>query len=358
MKDIPVATNPEQLEQAWLASVLAGSGVIESPQQMIAFRYEEIGTGQMSNSFRLFLELKSDDEKPSTVVVKLPSHDEGSRAAGSSLQIYAVEVNFYKVFSAQLPIRTPRCYYADIADNGVDFVLLLEDLSPAEQGDQLMGCTVEQARLAVLEAAKLHVPHMDDPMLETLDWLNRDSGEMDMTQLVPALYPEFRKRYEGAIDNSILDMGERFMAAVSSYYEKPRPYTLVHTDYRLDNMLFGSAAGGPPVAVVDWQTVSLGNPMGDIAYFIGAGLTKTDRRQHEESLVKEYYDTLVREGVQNYSWEECWQHYRLYAFAGFHMAVMASMLVERTERGDEMFRVMAERHGHQILDLASEELLV
>jgi len=357
MTDIPIATNPEQLELEWLAAVLNNSGAIEPGQQLRGFKFEEIGTGQMSNSFRLFLELEPEAKRQVTIVAKLPSHDEGSRAAGSSLQIYAVEVNFYKSFAAQLPIRTPHCYYSNIADNGVDFVLLLEDLSPAVQGDQLVGCTIDQARLAVLEAAKLHVPHMGDPMLESLGWLNRESGEMDLTQLVPALYPEFRKRYEDSIETAILDMGERFMAAVSSYYEKPGPLTMVHTDYRLDNMLFGTDAGGPPIAVVDWQTVSLGNPMGDIAYFIGAGLTTSDRRQNEEDLVREYHASLINAGIENYSWEQCWKHYRLYAFAGFHMAVMASMLVERTERGDEMFRVMAERHGHQILDLASEELL-
>ena len=33
------------------------------------------------------------------------------------------------------------------------------------------------------------------------------------------------------------------------------------------------------------------------------------------------------------------------------MAVMSSMIVERTERGDEMFAVMAERSGWQALHL-------
>ena len=357
MSNLPIATNPEQLTSQWLDEVLKQSGAIQSSQRLSGFTFEEIGTGQMSNSFRLFLDYANQSDAPATIIAKLPSEDDGSRAAGSGLQIYAVEINFYKEFAGKLPIRTPHCYFAEIADNGVDFVLLLEDLAPARQGDQLQGCTLEQARLAVLEAAKLHIPHLDDPYLETLPWLTRDNPDMDLSLMVPMLYPEFRKRYEGAIDPAILDMGERFMARVKTYYEKPRPHTLVHTDYRLDNMLFGVAEGGPPIAVVDWQTVSLGNPMGDIAYFIGAGLHREERRQHEEELVRAYHQALLDGGVADYSWEDCWQHYRLYSFAGFHMAVMASILVERTERGDEMFRVMAERHGYQILDLDAEELL-
>ncbi len=39
------------------------------------------------------------------------------------------------------------------------------------------------------------------------------------------------------------------------------------------------------------------------------------------------------------------------------MAVLASMIVERTDRGDAMFLAMAGRHGRQVLDLGSEEFL-
>jgi hypothetical protein len=357
MTSIPIATSPADLDKQWLTDTLRSARLLREGQSISDFSFEEVGFGQMSNSYRLFIECDGPGGQPFTLIAKLPSHDEGSRAAGQGMQIYRVEINFYREFAAKLPIRTPHCYFAEIAANDVDFVLLLEDLAPAKQGDQLRGCTPEQARLAVQEVAKLHIPHLNDPDIETRDWLNRSSGLLDPAQFLPAIYPEFRKRYEAGIDASILDMGERFMGKLASYYEKPRPYTLVHTDYRLDNMLYGVPEGGPVIAIVDWQTLSVGNPMSDVAYFIGAGLNTEDRRIHEEALVKDYHAILVGEGVEDYPWEDCWRHYRLYAFAGFHMAVMASMLVERTERGDEMFRVMAERHGQQAIDLASEELL-
>ena len=340
MASLPAATTPDHLDKQWLTDALRSVEALAADQSISNFTYEEVGFGQMSNSFRLFLEYDGTAAKLQTVIAKLPSDDEGSRTAGQGFQIYRVEINFYKEFAANLPIRTPHCYFAEIAENDVDFVLLLEDLAPARQGDQLRGCAVEQARMAVREVAKLHIPHLNDPEIETRDWLNRSSDLLDPSQFLPAMYPEFRKRYAGKIEAPILDMGERFMGKLASYYDKPRPYTLVHTDYRLDNMLFGVPEGGPPIAVVDWQTLSVGNPMSDVAYFIGAGMNTQDRRLHEESLVRDYHATLIREGVKDYPWEDCWRHYRQYAFAGFHMAVMASMLVERTERGDEMFRVM------------------
>jgi hypothetical protein len=52
-----------------------------------------------------------------------------------------------------------------------------------------------------------------------------------------------------------------------------------------------------------------------------------------------------------------WREYRFYAFSGFLMAILASMNVERTPRGDEMFAVMAERPAWQVLALDSLSLL-
>ena len=45
------------------------------------------------------------------------------------------------------------------------------------------------------------------------------------------------------------------------------------------------------------------------------------------------------------------------ALSGYFMAVFASMSVERTARGDEMFAVMAERPARQALMLGSLDLL-
>jgi hypothetical protein len=90
---------------------------------------------------------------------------------------------------------------------------------------------------------------------------------------------------------------------------------------------------------------------------LGAGLVEKDRRTYEWDLLREYYQALTASGVQGYSWQRCWSDYRRFALAGFLMAVGASMLVERTPRGDEMFTTMARRHGAHILDLEAEGVL-
>ena len=132
--------------------------------------------------------------------------------------------------------------------------------------------------------------------------------------------------------------------------------TLAHGDYRLDNMLFGPPGSDRPLVVVDWQTVRLGCGTSDVAYFLGAGLHPDVRRAHERDLVARYHAALSSYGV-DYPFDACWEDYRRYSFAGYVMAVIASVLVGRTERGDAMFMAMANRHAAQAVDLDATDLL-
>lgn len=358
MTDIPIATDPEVISLEWLTAALHGSGTLDPDARIEDFTFKPVGTGQMSNSYRITPTYSPGANGPETVVIKLPSASPESRAAGET--IYGVEVNFYQTYAPKLEIRTPFCHFAGITENDIDFALVLEDVAPARQGDQMEGCTLDQARLAVTEVTKLHVPMFNNPVLKETPWLNRNQDNANsLRPMMQAFYDGFKERYADRIEPEIIVMGERYYGGMDGYAEPVHePFSLVHSDYRLDNMLFATPAGGPPITVVDWQTVSCGTPMSDVSYFIGAGLHVDERRQHEEDLVRLYHETMLGSGVTDFPWEKCWEQYRANSFAGFMMAVMASIMVERTDRGDEMFITMARRHGQQILDLDAEALLV
>jgi aminoglycoside phosphotransferase (APT) family kinase protein len=142
--------------------------------------------------------------------------------------------------------------------------------------------------------------------------------------------------------------------------DRPFPWTVQHCDYRLDNLLFGPPEAGSELAtvtVVDWQTVAHGPGLADLSYFLGAGLSVEDRRAHEKQLVGRYADAMAAAGVPGLSFDVCWEGYRRHAFAGLIMAIGASMLVTRTDRGDDMFMAMANRHGRHALDVDAEALI-
>jgi hypothetical protein len=61
--------------------------------------------------------------------------------------------------------------------------------------------------------------------------------------------------------------------------------------------------------------------------------------------------------VRGFDWAGCWREYRRQCFLGILMAVGPAVIVERTDRGDEMFLVSLARIAQQVLDLDALELL-
>ena len=200
----------------------------------------------------------------------------------------------------------------------------------------------------MVELGRLHGPLLGDAALAETSWLNRESP-LNQAMVTP-LYAGFVDRYGGQIAPNHRLVCERLVGAFDGYVEVEAGQMrgLVHGDYRLDNMLFGTAEAERALTVVDWQTVSWGPALTDLAYFLGTSLPAQDRRAHYEALLLAYHEALgpgapislaeVREGVRRQS------------FFGVMMAIVSSMLVERTERGDRMFMTMLQRHCDHVLD--------
>jgi hypothetical protein len=269
-------------------------------------------------------------------------------------------VRWYQEIAPTVGIRTPECHHAAVEPDTGWFTLVLEDMAPAVQGDQLEGCTVDQAALALEELAKLHAPRWADPTLLELEWLHKgDEAASGTIMIVQGLFTGFRERYADRLSVEQLDLASRVAAGLPYLFAQRAgmPVTVTHGDYRLDNMLFGTGGNGTPLAVVDWQTAGTGPGLADASYFLGAGLLPEDRRKHERALIEAYHQALIAGGVEGYDWDTCWTDYRRFSYGGLVMAMAASMLVERTDRGDDMFMAMATRHCEQILDLDATEFL-
>ncbi len=351
--------SPETITPGFFSELLRASGLRDA--RVVDFSAEPIGTGQIGRCIRFTLALASECAgAPRTLVGKFPSLDPLSRQTGVDLRNYAREVYFYRELKPRLPIATPRCWYAAIEGEGPHFALILEDMAPARQGNQLEGCGPEIARAALAELVKLHAPSWQDASLRGRALLAEPSAEASVRsrELYAAMLPRFLERFEAR-----LAPDERaILAAVAKSQGPPHaypaePWSLVHIDYRLDNLLVDERARPPRVSVVDWQSLVLSSPLSDVAYFLGASLLPEVRRPIERELVRDYHAALLSAGVRGYSWEQCWADYRRGAFAGFAVTVVASMIVVETARGNDMFTVMARRHARHALDLGSAEFL-
>lgn len=351
---------PERVTPQWLTEQLHQAGYDDA--QVAGISRTSIGTGQIGQCVRYAMTFAAETDAPSTLVGKFPSDDPISRGTGVALRNYYREVRFYQTLAHDVNINIPKCYFADIVEEGPEFCLLLEDMAPAAQGDQLKGCSPEVAAAAVVQLAGLQAPHWCDPQLKSIDWLNPQTNDPigDGSMLYQQTLPGFVDRYGHALAPDQIDIIAKVAESPNCPIFVPPSesmFCLEHVDYRLDNMLIHATAKELKVTVVDWQSIKLGKPLNDVGYFLGAGLVPETRREVEQEIVRRYYDALIATGIDGPSWDACWEEYRRATFSGFAVTVIAAMLVQQTERGDQMFITMADRHSRHALDLGAEEFL-
>lgn len=328
---------------------------------VVAGEPRRIGEGMIGANYRVALtHASSDGDRPRTVVVKLPSTGEESRAAGVAHRTYEREAKFYMHLADTVDVRRPTCHWVEFDDTTHDFVLVLEDLAPAEPGNQLTGCTIEQAARAVVELAALHGPRWGDASLDSVDWLQRRTTRADADLLALAvghLSTPFLATYGKHLSPKQQKLVAAFVPKVADWIEgRDGALTLGHGDYRLDNLLFATAAGGPSVAVVDWQTPNQGPAAVDVAYFLSAAVAPDVRRTIEAGVIDDYLTALRRYGV-DCDGADFRRQYAHAAFAGLVMAIVASQVVTSTERGEAMFAAMAVGAAQQAIDLDSFDLV-
>lgn len=342
----------DAIDATWLTTVLTHAGVVATVASVTS---EPVGTGQMGSCFRLRVTY-ADGNGPARLIVKLPASDPDSRAAGTLG--YRCETGFYREIATRIQARVPACYFVagDAATNS--FTLVLEDLSPAVAGDQIAGCTVGEALAAAVNVAGLHAPTWNDSSIRDLDWLIPDLTKMpDFTaEFLATATSQFLERYDPApgTASALQRFADEFVAWATG---RPEPFSLLHSDYRLDNLLFAPADAPDPVVAVDWAVVTVGLPLRDVAFLVSTGLTTEDRRAGERSIVDAYHRRLVELGVTSYDAQRCWDDYRFSLFQGPFITVLGAYVAQTAERGDRMFKVMADRSATAITDLDAFSLL-
>jgi Ecdysteroid kinase-like family len=361
MSPVPLLHTAADVSPEWLTDALLRAGATSAGTRVEGFTAEPIGTGQMADTTRFTLTYAGDGGAPgpATVVGKFASADDQSRGTGLALRAYEVEVLFYREVAARVDARVPSTYVAEIEPETGWFTLLLEDIVGGTQGDQMAACRPDVAAAVLDEMAGLHAPCWESPELAALDWLNRGSPEANdvLTAMVQMLLPGFLERYADSMAPEHQELCGFLASHMPAYVAlRTGPRTASHGDFRLDNLLFQS--GDPRPVVVDWQTLIWGSAAADVAYFVGGSVTTEERRRHEPDLLVHYHDALRRRGVADYTLEQLRADFRRETFAGLIMAIVASMVVQRTERGDLMFLTTATRHAQHALDLDAPALLL
>jgi len=257
-----ILADPRELTPDWLGAALQSAGL---DVRVRSLRSEPVGTGQMAHNERIFIEYAdAPADAPASLVGKFPSPNESSRGAGAAGG-YLAEVRFYTDLAGKLSIRTPACFYGAIAEDRATFTLLLEDLAPARQGDQIQGASDDQIEAAVVNLAGLHAPLWNHPSLRQIDWISVGTNA-GYGEFLRAATPLFLERYADRLATEDAETLAAFAERIDRWVAtQPEHETLVHGDYRLDNLLVD---GVTPTAIIDWEMANVSGPLTDLAWWV------------------------------------------------------------------------------------------
>jgi Phosphotransferase enzyme family len=345
---------PDDVTATWINGVLGAPGA-----EVTAVQVTPIGTGQTGATYRVAVDYAANPGGlPDTFVIKLPSTDDTVRervALG-----YRSECAFYASVADRVTVPIPVCFHCEISADASEYALLLEDQSPAAQGDQILGCSVEQARAGAAAIAGLH-----GPTWAQQEWLT-------FPGLAMTLVDDASKKGLGDIavlsaDITIEKLGDKLSAADRETFHDTMGlvtpwlqndfgrYSLIHGDYRLDNLLFHPDDGR--IWVVDWQTLGVGMPSRDLSYFVATSLEPDARANAERDLVAAYHAALLDTGVTGYDLETCWQDYRYGMVQVLLISALGFAFATGTDRGDDMVATMLRRGCAAVRDLGTAGMI-
>jgi len=359
-----IRSNPDTIDEVWITELLDEAGVADGSRVTDVEFGGWIGTGQTGANARFRLAWDDPSGRPASLVAKFPSQDPKARTEAFAGATYLKEYLFYTEVAPTIDTRTPVCHFAAFDGAGQDFMLWMEDLSDSEQGDQFEGLDSGRLSLAIEQLVRLHAPRYGEAGLRdcfgpALPVPAPEEIAMGAQMLYGMTLPGFLDRLGDRIEPDIARLAQDFAEKIGAWIlaGQDRPSTVIHLDYRADNLLFGTGVDAPPLVVVDWQTSAVGPGGSDLAYLIsGSFPDAAERAANEGGFVEEYRNRMAGAGV-SVSADDCWLDYRHGSLWGMIITVIATVQAAETERGNDMFIAMAQRHGRQALDLEALSLL-
>lgn len=315
---LPLPALPAGLTPDWVTQALMQSDVLRVNRAAGAPRIVSIsaspvgeGVGMMSELLRLHLSWSdADPGLPQTVIAKYASTNPTNRAAANQFHVYEREVRYFLELDGRTRARTPRIYFGRIEPD--NFLILMEDLGAYRIGSQAAGAGLADAECAIDELARLHAAFWGQ--VDDLDWVPEIRGSYHadgLRQAAGAGWDNMVRTFATGLAPTIDAARADILAAIPKLQAtvNAAPQTLVHGDFRLDNLLFASDPAHHPVVILDWQGPLRAKGIVDVAVLLGQNIHIETRRAHERALLTRYVQGLAAEGV-NYPFETAWQDYR------------------------------------------------
>lgn len=278
-----------ELTPAWFAVALGRS--------VVSVRLADVDAGTNARA-RVAVGF-GDGDAPTTLFVKR----EGrllNRLALTALGAREAEADLARS-GLELPLEHPAFHFGAVDRRRLAAIVLMDDITACggRPNSAVRPLSVDDVARGLAELARLHAAYWERPLPAFVrPW---HIGRQWAAVAWPGLL--WARRKLGRLGQPLdLDLGEieRGFRAWARRAEQG-PQTLLHGDPHPGN----TYAIGDTVGFYDWQLVRRGSWAHDVGYFVVAGLTVDDRREHERELLAGYLAALG-----DHRPDDAWAQYR------------------------------------------------
>lgn len=344
-----IPTSIDDVTADWMTEVLG--------RPVTGLTITQIGAG-VGVSSALYRCAVVGEDCPEQVVVKLPALDPAAVFTSTVLRMYIREVGFFDRLAADSPVRVPGRYHAAVDAETSSFVVVMEDMGGLRIVDQVAGMSVDDARRAVDALARWQAPWWGRAERLVDDGVAMSLGDPIYPAILPTVYVEGWDKLVTSIDvpPAVAEIGAPFADALAGLLEalSTEPTTLLHGDYRADNMLFDD----DELVLLDFQLIGIGRAAYDLAYFVTQSLTAEDASAHEREFFDRWTQGLRDGGVTEVDEAACWLDYRRAALFCLVYPVVACRGMDLDDpRQRALVETMIDRFARAIRELDLAELV-
>ena len=301
---VAVPSSLGEIDAEWMAAALRDAGHAAPGITALAYAPLKGIVGALGEVGVFTLEYDGPTDLPRKLLGKCPLDDDIARMYNSVMRYYRRETGFYRDLSDDVPMRVPRCYVSLSEDE--QHLLLLEYLEDAIPGDVLAGTSFQKMQRLIHDMATLHGRYWMDDKVRALPWMfqfTEPSLQMGF-DMVKVTWPMAKEEAPGLVPDDLAALIEgpyldelTPQQWIDAY--DARPWTLVHGDYELENILF---VADEPV-VLDWQGIMVGFPAMDLGFTLAVSGT-AESRARERELLDQYREVLAASGGPQWSHDE------------------------------------------------------
>lgn len=300
LKNIKTPESPADITTEWLKTMLPE----DSANMLVNFEIDKnFGPWSLlGKAIRIKLNWSKPESEPKSMIVKFQVSTSEPKREGE----------VYELLSEASVPYIPRIF--SVFGNGS---LVMEDMSQTHSvlKDDL---TIPQIRNVISILADIQNRFFGDSSIPKYDL----SHFVNMIKINMQSWDIFKKRYPEQLENetATFEWISKNPEIVSSHYNSS-PTALSHGDVNKSNLLFPNDGSDKPI-FIDWQLSAQRVLPFDLSYFIVKQLTVEQRREHENVLLKKYYELLSDEIKNSYPFDRMILDYRACLTRSMLSAVM------------------------------------